>query len=127
MESKEKVLPEAATPEQDNQVKPLYTDLSISKRVMQVLIPTMEIIRILGDSERRFTYEFCASGTLTVYECKWLKDDNNFRHEFVRTWIDIIIDTNFFDRDRIVRELDAAIDTMTDLLGSIRKELGYAE
>ena len=126
MESKEKVLPEAATPEQDNQVKPLYTDLSISKRIMQVLIPTMEIIRILGDSERRFTYEFCAGGTLVVYECKWLKDDE-YKHKFVRKWIDIIIDTNCFDHDRIVKDLDAAIDTMTDLLGSIRKELGYAE
>ena len=122
---KENALPEAATPEQSKQVKPLYEDLSISKRIMQVLIPTLEIIRILGDGERRFTY-YVSPNSVNVYETR-LIDRNTIKHEFVKDWVNVYYDTNIFNRDRVVYELDLAIDTMTDLLGSVRKELGYEE
>jgi len=122
---KENALPEAATSEQGNQVKPLYTDLSITKRIMQVLIPTMEIIRILGDSGRSITY-YVSPACLNVHESKRI-DAESYGYEFVRDWVNVYYDTEAFGYDYVVRELDCAIDTMTDLLGSIRKELGYAE
>ena len=123
-EMNEKVLPEAGTSEQDSKVKPLYTDLSISKRIMQVLIPTMEIIRILGNDERSFFY-YVSKNALTVFEMKHIKE--NGTTEYVHEWVNVYIDNNLFNHDKVVKELDEAIDTMTDLLGSIRKEYGYEE
>lgn len=119
---KENALPEAATPEQSKQVKPLYTDLSISARIMQVLIPTLEIIRITGNSERRFSYEISDS-SLSVDEYE--AHEGHYKHK--TEWIHIFYDTCLHKFEDVVDQLDAAIDTMTDLLGSIRKELGYEE
>ena len=118
---KKEALPEAATSQQ-SKVNPLYTDLSISKRIMQVLIPTLEIIRILGDGERQFAY-YVNSNILSVYELK----RSGTNHEYVKEWVGVYYDTNMFDHDKVVKELDCAIDTMTDLLGSIRKENGYEQ
>ena len=121
---KENALPEAGTSEQSKQVKPLYMDLSISKRIMQVLIPTMEIIRILGNDERSIFY-YVTKNALTVFEMKHIKE--NGTTEYVHEWVNVYIDNNLFNHDKVVKELDEAIDTMTDLLGSIRKELGYED
>lgn len=122
---KENALPEAATSEQSKQVKPLYEDLTITRRIMQVLIPTIEIIRILGECERRFTY-YVSSCCVNVFETK-VVDEKTFKNEFVRDWVNVYFNTNVFDHDQIVAKLDCAIDTMTDLLGSIRKEYGYEQ
>ena len=119
---KKEALPEAATSQQGKQVKPLYEDLSISKRIMQVLIPTIEIIRILGNEGREFCY-YVNTNCLSVYELKHIKETG--KTEYVHEWVNIYIDCNLFGHDKVVEQLDAAIDTMTDLLGSIRKELGY--
>ena len=119
---KKEALSEAATPEQSNKVKPIYTDLSISKRIMQVLIPTLEIIRILGNDERLFTY-YVSTNAISVSELR--HDRKTGETKYFREWLNVYIDTNLFGRDRVVEELDCAIDTMTDLLGTIRKELEY--
>jgi hypothetical protein len=117
---KENALPEAGTSEQSEQVKPLYTDLSISARIMQVLIPTLEIMRILGNGDRLITF-YANTNAVTVYEMK--HDKETGRTEYVHEWVNVYIDNNLFKHDKVVQELDCAIDTMTDLLGSIRKEI----
>ena len=120
---KEKVLTEAATSVQDNQVKPLYEDLSITDLVMQVLTPTIEIIRILGDNERIFTFRYSAN-IFNIYE---MRLGAHGKYEFIRNWVNIIVDDDCYCTEQIKNELRNAVTTMEDLNGSVRKELGYED
>ena len=119
----EKVLTEAATPNQDNQVKPLYENLSINDLIMQVLEPSVELIRIAGEGKRHFALHY-GGCFVTVFETE-IKPDKT--HEYKRDWVDVMIDTEHHSVDRVKQELITAADTVRDLLGTVRKEHGYEE
>ena len=117
----EKVLTEAATSVQDAQVKPLYTDSSITNFITQVLGYGTELICLAGDGKRRFAIYY-GGIFLTIWETK-VKDDGTF--VFVRNLVNVLIDAN--KGEKLMSELSDAVQMMCREVGTVREELGYGK
>jgi len=119
-EMNEKILPDAGNTEQERKKDVcLYSDPNITGLIMQVIAPTLEIIRLLGaDMKRYITMYLCSAGLDVIYHV------DGESHKLVDVYIPQDENHEVVYEAR-KRALINAADTMTDLLGSIRKEFGY--